>query len=230
MTDAFLRLAASSGFALPATLLALYRDGRTDYGTDWPSVWRQRMLEDPPALISVYDFEWKRADEIAETIDAWLQPKHQHGRRFLPFGQSGAGDQFCLTTLDDGRIGVASIWHDRDRSSIAYPDFDSFICAKFIATMADLGHLIDDDFTAEEAQRCLLADIDRTARYLPDALRTQLHALSGGPLLERPYRYGPKRTEPTMSLIAQADEEDASQRFHLQHPPSFAIVARWDIA
>jgi hypothetical protein len=229
MSEAFLRIADANALVLPNTLQALYRDGRTTYGPDWPTVWKRRMLEDPPALISAYDIEWNSTAEIEETIASWLAPTHQHGRRFFPFAQSGAGDQYCLSPLDDGRLGVALIWHDRDQSNIAYPDFDAFLCARFIATMADLSHLIDDDFTPQDAHRCLLADLDSTGRYLPESLQTRLRTLASGSLKERPYRYGPKRIEPIFSLITQDDEDRELERVCIADPPSFDIVARWDL-
>ncbi len=229
MSEAFLRLAETSGFALPDTLRLLYRDGRTTYGPDWPTTWKRRMLEDPPALISAYDIEWNTAEEIEETIATWLAPAHQNGHRFFPFAQSGAGDQYCLMPLNNGNIGVALIWHDRNESHISYPDFDAFISARFIATMADLGHLIDDDFTPEDAHYCLLKDLALSSRYLPESLQTRLHTLAQGSLQERPYRYGPKRTEPAMSLITQDDEDRELERLCIPEPQSFSIVARWDL-
>jgi hypothetical protein len=229
MIDAFLHCAERTGFVLPSSLQALYRDGRTVYGPEWPATWRQRMLEDPPALVSVYDFEWNDANDIDTVIDGWLHPQHQHGRRFFPFGQSGAGDQYCLTPLADGQLGVALVWHDQEESRIAYPDFDAFIAAQYIATMADLGHLLDHDFTAEEAHRCLLADVRNTSPYLPQARHATLQSLALGELRERPYRYGPKRMEAALSLIAQDEEERALQDLCIADPPSFPVVARWKI-
>jgi hypothetical protein len=234
MTDAFVRLAGDNGIPLPETLLGLYRDQRTDYGTDWPSVWKQRMLEDPPALISSYDFEWNTPEQIETVIAQWLAPTHQHGHRFFPFGRSGAGDAYCLMPLGDGRICVALIWHDRDKSRIAYPDFDAFIAARFVETMADLSHLVDElvdeDFSPEQARQCLLTDLAQMSSHLSELLRARLTALASGELKQRPYRYGTKRTESVWSLIAQDDEDHALGELCIADAPDFAVVARWDIA
>src|SRR6478735_4169535 len=87
-------LAQAHGIPLPALLRHLIEAGLADYGADvkaWVADWRANKLAAQPALSCIDDFEWIKADEAAETIDEWLNPAYQHGRRFLPFAQTGAG-------------------------------------------------------------------------------------------------------------------------------------------
>ncbi len=230
MSEEFQRFAKQAGIELPLILRELYRDGRTSYGPDWPSNWRQRMLDDPPALISVCDFEWNTGDDIATAINSWLDPVYQGGRRFFPFGQSGAGDQYCLMPLEDDSIGVALIWHDAEHSKIGYSSFEDFVYSKLITAMADLSHLNEDGFSASEAQQCVLADIESTGRYLSPAMRGRLQAISHSTLENRPYQYGPKsRPQMVASMISQADEECEVEQFSIGESPTFPIAARWTI-
>ena len=100
----FQALAEQTSLPLPPLLAQLLASGQTHYGPDWASTWRERSLQGSPAFISWDDFEWQRAEDARTTISDWLNPADQAGRRFLPFGESGAGDAFCLTPLDDGRL------------------------------------------------------------------------------------------------------------------------------
>ena len=95
----FQALAEQTGLPLPPLLAQLLASGQTDYGPDWPATWRERSLQGSPAFISWEDFEWQRAEDARTTISDWLNPEDQDGRRFLPFGESGAGDAFCAGFL-----------------------------------------------------------------------------------------------------------------------------------
>ena len=222
----FQALAEQTGLPLPPLLAQLLASGQTHYGPDWPTTWRERSLQGSPAFISWDDFEWQRAEDARTTISDWLNPADQAGRCFLPFGESGAGDAFCLTPLDDGRLGVAMVWHDDEESQIEWASFDDFVTAQFLNAMAGLQL---GEFSEPEALQSLKADVWAVTALMDEARREYLRAFFARPLQWREFRAGPKaQPEQALGLISQAELLVESARFCLAEPPVFAAVARWD--
>ncbi|WP_051281768.1 SMI1/KNR4 family protein [Azovibrio restrictus] len=223
----FQLLARESDIPLPDSLQRLLASGKTRYSADWPLSWRERCLHEPPALISLYDFEWITASGSRQHIEQWLNPEDQQGRRFLPFAESGAGDVYCLTPIDDGAPGVALILHDAEYSRIAYRSFDDFICASFLETFADMSHLVDD-FSEQEALLILRRDVSQLAGVLGETAVKYLQAFVGLPAgLHESSRPGdPARV---FALISRAQLE--AERGHFPSPEiaPFKITARWEL-
>jgi hypothetical protein len=173
----FLQLAERCQIVLPDALHCLLNDGKTRYGTDtadWRKQWRSYMLAGTPAFSCVYDFEWLDPERAADTVEEWLNPTCQGGRKFLPFARSGAGDAYCLTPLANGDIGVALIWHDKACSSIGDASFEAFAYRILVESAWDCEHLLGDDFTIGEARESVIAGMLSVAAYLPDRLRIAL--------------------------------------------------------
>lgn len=223
----FQLLASESEIPLPDSLQRLLASGKTRYAADWPSSWRERCLHGPPALISLYDFEWITASDSQQHIEQWLNPEAQQGRRFFPFAESGAGDVYCLTLMDDGAPGVALIQHDAEYSRIAYRSFDDFICASFLETFADMSHLVDD-FSEQEALLILRRDVSQVAGLLGETTAKYLQAFVG---LPAGFHESSRPADPArvFALISQA--QLAAERGHFPSPEiaPFKITARWEV-
>lgn len=152
---------------LPQSLLQLILDNKTHYEPydTWATTWRERLFKNPPALMNVWDFEWSNDAEIEENL-AWLNPKTQSGLTFLPFGQTGAGDVYCLMPLDQHSDtplhtwGVALIYHDNEYSKFISTSFSDFLYQQLINCLADTSHYIDSDISPEEAKLAVLTDIE----------------------------------------------------------------------
>lgn len=226
-TAEFQLLASESGIPLPDSLQRLLASGKTRYSADWPSSWREQCLHEPPALISLYDFEWITASDSRQHIEQWLNPEAQQGRRFLPFAESGAGDVYCLTPMDDGAPGVALIQHDAEYSRIAYRSFNDFICASFLETFADMSHLVDD-FSEQEALLILRRDVSQVAGLLGETGAKYLQAFVG---LPAGFHESSRPADPArvFALISQA--QLAAERGHFPSPDlaPFKITARWEV-
>jgi hypothetical protein len=229
MPSSFALIADEAGIPLPGLLNSLLETGRTDYGSDWQSTWRERILTSPPPLISCYDFEWLDAASSRREIADWLNPQFQDGRSFLPFGRNGAGDVFCLMPTDGQSVGVAHIFHDYDDSEIGYRSFVDFVCTRFLETFADMSHLLDD-FSEQEALEIVRADVAHVSKFLDPQIREYLQSFSRLPPAHREYRDGPKaRPRVALSLIAQDDLSVELLRFPAPSVGPFPIVARWDV-
>lgn len=211
--DAFTAIARQAGLMLPATLAAWYRDGLTQGDTH--------------AMALVYDFEWITPEDSQRIIDEWLNPAAQHGNRFFPFAESGAGDAYCLVKLADGREGVAMVWHDDDTSEIAHASFDDFVVAMHLTSYADLSHIGADEAGTLTLIRDSLA---RSTPALPAAHAEALSAPLAHGVSRQPFRTGPKaRPEMVRALLAQDEAESQAQAFTLASPIAFEVVAAWDI-
>lgn len=217
-------LAQAHGIPLPALLRHLIEAGLADYGADvkaWVAGWKANTLAAQPALSCIDDFEWIKADEAAETIDEWLNPAYQHGRRFLPFAQTGAGDMFCLTPLSNGGVGVALVWHDDDTSKVEAVSFDVFAYEAVVRSAADASHLIDEKFSRAEAAQCVAANLRAVAPLLPQDLRAELDGIAQLLAGSDGQADGP-------ALIPDAAVNAALARVPAVQDAPFAVVARWE--
>ncbi|MEN5162442.1 SMI1/KNR4 family protein [Achromobacter kerstersii] len=217
-------LAQAHGIPLPALLRHLIEAGLADYGADvkaWVADWRANKLAAQPALSCIDDFEWIKADEAAETIDEWLNPAYQHGRRFLPFAQTGAGDAYCLTPLSNGGVGVALVWHDADTSKIEAVSFDVFAYEAVVRSAGDASHLIDDGFSRAEAAQCVAANLRAVAPSLPQDLRAELDGIARLLTGSDGQADGP-------ALVPAAAVDAALARVPAVQDAPFVVVARWE--
>lgn len=178
-------------------------------------------------MISLYDFEWITAADSRQHTASWLNPENQQGRRFLPFAESGAGDVYCLTPVDEGAPGVALVYHDAEFSRIAYRSFDDFICASFLEAFADMSHLVDD-FSEQEALLILRQDVRLVAGLLSDAPAKYLESLAAlPPGFHEPSQPGDHAK--VFALISQAQLEAELGCFPSPNLPPFKVTARWEL-
>lgn len=216
-------LALISDIALPPLLKQLIDAGLADYGPDvkaWAADWKSHTLAARPVLSCVYDFEWIDAADAQENIDEWLNPGFQHGRRFLPFAQTGAGDLYCLTPLAGGETGVALVWHDRDASRIDAASFDAFVFSALIDSASDVSHLTDDGLSMAEAVQCLDANIRALAPMLPQPMQAQLEHIRQW-VLSGADAEGDGR-------VPDAVAQTALGLLPVPQDPPFEIVPRWE--
>ena len=218
----YAELAEASGIALPGALRQLIDAGLTGYGDieAWRSDWKGNTLAARPVLSCMADLEWIDAGQASETVQEWLNPAYQHGRRFLPFAETGAGDAYCLTPTADGGIGVALVWHDSDDARIEWASFDAFAFDALLRSAQDCTHLIEDGFSPEESVTCVRENIHVLKAYLPDAMRAGLDRLLADAARcatgEPGALAGPDAVLAAEALLPPVDDE------------TFDVVARWE--
>ncbi|MDR3006065.1 MAG: SMI1/KNR4 family protein [Acidovorax sp.] len=223
------QLSVETGIALPVLLRDFLASGLTVYGPDWASTWRQRYLQQPPLLLSFWDFEWLPAQESRAVIQEWLNPAAQQGQRFLPFAQTGAGDAWCLVPMEGGKVGVALVWHDAAESRLGYQCFADFVYAGFLNTFADLSHG-PEDFSPAQIQQSLQADVAQATRYMEEEPAAYLQACSRRLLVQRAFKDGPRaQSRQVASLLSQHELEMALQKLVVPKM-TFPVLARWEIA
>ncbi|QEI04957.1 SMI1/KNR4 family protein [Pigmentiphaga aceris] len=214
LLNTFTDIARQAGFTLPDTLAAWYGAGMTN-------------SDDIRAMAPVYDFEWISPASAQQTMEEWLNPAAQHGNRFFPFAESGAGDAYCLVKLADGREGVAQVWHDSDTSSIEYASFADFVAATHLESYADLSHLSKADDALSVFVR---ASLVRSTPALPAAHTEAMLTPAQEEVSQRPFKSGPKaRPQMVPALLAQEDAESRAAGFMMAAPVEFGVVPRWEI-
>ncbi|WP_050409114.1 SMI1/KNR4 family protein [Massilia sp. NR 4-1] len=223
-------LASQTGISLPPLLKTLLASGKTAYGQDWSAIWREKMLAGGPAFISWYDFEWIDAADAQREVGEWLNPAAQSGKRFLPFAQSGAGDAYCLMPIDEKSTGVALIFHDRETSRMIHRSFEDFLIAGYLECFANLDHLADDGFSADEILQCVKADVRGVSALMEEKPGAYLRSLCEQALARREFRHGPKaRPEQVLSLISQEQLERELAAFPAPDMAPFRITAAWEL-
>jgi hypothetical protein len=229
MLTEFESLAQETGISLPPLLQRLLASGRTVYGPDWRTTWRERSLKCPPPLVSGFDFEWLTARDSRECVVDWLNPAFQGGRRFLPFAQNGAGDAYCLVPLDDMAVGVSLVAHDDDHSRVAHASFSDFVCVSFLDTFANLSHLLGER-PEQEALDVLRADVSHVAKGMDpetgDYLRSFLDLAA---VWRTPAPGCMAAPREQLSLIDQHRLAMEHARFPAPPLAPFEVVARWEV-
>ncbi|MFK0206374.1 hypothetical protein [Agrobacterium sp. NPDC090283] len=212
-----------TGIPLPMLLVHWVEGGLTVY-ENWQETWRERMLNSPPALASIYDFQWLNADQSQDNIGRWLNPDRQNGMRFLPFGRGGAGDCYSLIPITPDTAPVALIFHDSGKLQWCARSFAEFAYIKLVEACADFDHLLDDDFSEEEALLCLSADLANVRPSLPSELAQRLE-----PILTRieSARNGSSAGNGMVSLVNDQELSEINERFSVAGFPEQNCVPRW---
>lgn len=230
-------LAAEVGIAVPALLRALVSRGATAYGPDWSEHWRTRCLTRPPAFISGEDFEWMSAQDRWETVHEWLYPGAQNGLRFLPFGQTGAGDAFCLVLnaapgSELARAPVALVPHDDSEARVLHASFDDFAVALLLQAMADIEHWLDD-CTEQEALAILRLDVAQVAACMSAPVSEQLQTWAAQTPARHPVQRGQSATPACDALALITPEQLAAGLSQLtpvaQGARRFPVTPRWEV-
>ena len=173
----------NTGFCVPELYRRMVADGVTRYGTspaDWKQTFRQRALENPPALMMASSqVEWWAPEDIAN----WEVPEHfdpAHG--FVPFASTGAGDMWCWYP-EAGPEVIVLAPHDENGATYFAPDTESFLLRHLVQAFAEI---VEDDgtgFTHEQRSTAAHANVRTLAPYLNEGWVTLLEELAARPLV-----------------------------------------------
>lgn len=230
-------LAAEVGIQVPALLRALVTRGATTYGPDWSEHWLTRCLTRPPAFISGEDFEWMSAQERWEAVHEWLYPGAQNGLRFLPFGQTGAGDAFCLVLCaapdsEHAQAPVALVPHDDSEARVLHASFDDFAVAMLLQAMADIDHRLDD-CTEQEAVAILRLDVAQVTACMSAPVGGQLQTWAAQSPSRHQVQHGQSARPARKNLALITPDQFAAGLSQLtplaQGAQRFPVTPRWEV-
>ena len=133
-------------FIYPALYKQMDKDGMLNVGEYRPNWYKEvfpKLKDNPTLLLHVYDFESLNANGVREAILELTDPDDYRaikpGLRFIPFGQSGAGDHYCffLNEQDGDDIPIAFVWHDSDHATMLARNLQDYIFKSLLTAMSD---------------------------------------------------------------------------------------------
>jgi len=164
----------------------LWNDGMIDWFKGWnepytPSRnWNTevypKIKDNPPVLLHTGgDFEMLREEEMLEyEFCEWWDSKH----KFIPFGQSGAGDLYAIykNIEIDGENPIVFVWHDDNCTTILSKNFEDFIFRQMVEKVFDFETNNIGDFQKE-----IQLDLNSVKKYLNEEYVTILTELYNRP-------------------------------------------------
>lgn len=204
------------GFEVPEVYRRLHADGRLRYGrtrAEWARTWRQRTLEDPPALLGC-DFEWMPPEDIARyrAPEYWTDDPP-----LVPFAHNGGGDVWAWAPAwaTRGKLPIVFAWHDLNEASVVAPDLQGLLFRVQLEAWTELDEDQEPNFTAEEQSRARHAAVAAVAPYLRPATRRVLREV-----VERPVRTTTVKGRIPYEARGLLSSREARRlvREHLPHP------------
>jgi len=181
MSTLYDTITANTGFRVPDLYRRMVADGVTQYGTstaDWMETWKQRAIENPPALmLASAQVEWWQPEDIAN----WEAPAHfDPAHKLVPFASTGAGDMWCWYANGGDVIVLAP--YEEDGATIFAPDLESFLLRHMLQGFAEIVEEDGTDFTREQRSEVARANIRTITPYLNPAWVELLTELPEHPL------------------------------------------------
>ncbi len=114
------------------------------FGANWSKIEYPKLKDKPPLLLYGSDFEIISFDRIMEEIDCfsdeddYRQTKKQFYNKFIPFGQTGAGDLYCFYLNEQNEIeSIILVWHDCNEVNILADNLQNFIFRQLLQCVID---------------------------------------------------------------------------------------------
>ncbi|MGB4812263.1 MAG: SMI1/KNR4 family protein [Methylophilaceae bacterium] len=135
------QIEAKYQFKYPALYHQLFADGMLDVGKKGPNWVKNeypKRKEFPLLLLYAEDFELLDMEEVVARIEDFANPddyrRADRKHKFIPFGQSGAGDLICfyLNAQVGDDIPIVFVWHDDDKAYFKAKNLQDYIFAKLL--------------------------------------------------------------------------------------------------
>lgn len=114
-----------------------------EYGPNWYTTVYPKLKENPTLLLHSYDFELLNTKDVNEAIEELSDPEDyrqiKEEFKFVPFGQSGAGDHYCffLNEEKNGDMPIVFVWHDANEVNYLAKNLQDFIFRMLLIDMSD---------------------------------------------------------------------------------------------
>lgn len=134
------------GFTYPIIYKELSQNGMLaigEYGPNWYTTVYPKLKENPTLLLHSCDFELLNTKDANEAIEELTDPEDyrqiKNEFKFIPFGQSGAGDHYCffLNEENNGDMPVVFVWHDANEVNYLAKNLRDFIFRMLLVDMSD---------------------------------------------------------------------------------------------
>ncbi len=134
-------------FKYPQIYKNLAEDNMLDwgeFGANWLKVEYPKLKNKPPFLLYGSDFEILSFEMILEEIESfsdkedYRHTKKEFYNRFIPFGQTGAGDLYCFYLNEQNEIdSIILVWHDCNEVEILADSLQNFIFMQLLQCVVE---------------------------------------------------------------------------------------------
>lgn len=163
-------------FQYPQLYKQLETDGMLDvgdYGPNWYSDIFPKLKDQPTLLLHSYDFELLNPKAVDEAIKELSDPENyqqiKSEFKFIPFGQSEAGDHYCflVSEQDEDDIPIVLLWHDSSEANYLAKNLQDYIFRAILTDMSEQDTYNDVD--DEEFKNNLSNTLKTHTKYLTEA-------------------------------------------------------------
>lgn len=171
-------------FQFPPLYHSLEADGMLnvgEYGPNWYSTIFSKLKDNPTLFLHTYDFELLNLHAVKEAIEDLADPENYRQIKtefkFIPFGQSGAGDHYCFFVSEQKGedIPIVFVWHDMNEVVYLAKNLNDYMFKVLLTDMAeqDTYNEVSDQEFIEQLQHSLKTH----ARYLTQEQQNILHTV-----------------------------------------------------
>ncbi len=153
-------------FKYPELYKKLEQDGMLnvgEYGPDWYATVYPKLKDNPTLLLHSYDFELLSVHAVDEAVKELSDPEGYRQIRpelkFIPFGQTGAGDHYCffITEQHQDDLPIVLVWHDSNEVNYLAENLQDYIFRAVLTDMSeqDTYNDVDNDEFRENLNHVL---------------------------------------------------------------------------
>ena len=207
-------------FTYPALYKRLERDGMLDvgqYGPQWRDTVLPRLKQRPTLLLHSADFELLNVDAVATELAALKDPDDYRNIKpeytFIPFGQSGSGDLYCLLLTGNAngeQMPVVLLAHDLNEATYLAKNLSDYI---FRTLLTDLSEQDTYNGQRDEEFRDNLTRVFQThLQYLSEAQAATLQEKLAGNIIDYDVALRKGRTEKRRGLLTNTKRDALLQQ------------------
>lgn len=195
-------------FQYPQIYKQLETDGMLDvgdYGPNWYSDIFPKLKDQPTLLLHSYDFELLNPKAVDEAIKELSDPENdqqiKREFKFIPFGQSGAGDYYCflVSEQDQDDIPIVLLWHDSSESNYLAKNLQDYIFRAILTDMSEQDTYNDVD--NKEFKNNLSNTLKTHTKYLTEAQTQILHNIFSREIIDYDIELPKGRKETRRGLL-----------------------------
>jgi len=199
-------------FQYPQLYKELETDGMLDvgdYGPNWYNDIFPTIKDQPTLLLHSYDFELLNPKAVDEAIKELSDPENYQQIKpefkFIPFGQSEAGDHYCFLVSEQNQdnIPIVFLWHDSNEANYLAKNLQDYIFRALLTDMSeqDTYNDIDD----EEFKGNLSNTLKTHTKYLTEKQTQILHDIFAREIIDYDFELPKGRKETRRGLLSDIE-------------------------
>lgn len=199
-------------FQYPQLYKELETDGMLDvgdYGPNWYNDIFPTLKDQPTLLLHSYDFELLNQKAVDEAIKELSDPENyqqiKSEFKFIPFGQSEAGDHYCFLVSEQNQdnIPIVFLWHDSNEANYLAKNLQDYIFRALLTDMSEQDTYNDVD--DEEFKGNLSNTLKTHTKYLTEKQTQILHDIFAREIIDYDFELPKGRKETRRGLLSDIE-------------------------